>query len=98
MSEWRQLIDEFESSQLTQVAFCKLHNLSESTFYAKRSNLKSTREPASFVKAEIVETKTHYQARSQAQETMVLSIHGVTLALPVSTPASYVAELMRAFA
>ncbi len=37
--EWQTLFERYESSQLTQRAFCEHHGLSLSTFYAKRQQL-----------------------------------------------------------
>ncbi len=38
--QWQSLIEEFESSQLTQTAFCKSHNLNPKYFSLKRSKLR----------------------------------------------------------
>jgi hypothetical protein len=34
--EWKNLFEQYESSQLSQRVFCERHSLSLSTFYAKR--------------------------------------------------------------
>ncbi len=38
--QWQSPIEEFENSQLTQTAFCKLHNLNPKCFSLKRSKLR----------------------------------------------------------
>ncbi len=37
--EWKNLFEQYESSQLSQRVFCERHALSVSTFYAKRQQL-----------------------------------------------------------
>lgn len=53
--EWQMLIEQSESSSLSVLAFCKLNQLSPSTFYAKRQQLNETEISQGFVRAEIVE-------------------------------------------
>lgn len=36
---WLQLFEEFKTTDLTLVEFCKQHDIGESTFYQKRSSL-----------------------------------------------------------
>ncbi|MFA0625872.1 IS66 family insertion sequence element accessory protein TnpB [Vibrio breoganii] len=63
--EWQSLFEQYESSSVTQRAFCEEHGLSLSTFFAKRRQLQtaSQSESVGFVKAEIVEKTTKYQAQ-----------------------------------
>ncbi len=60
--EWQMLIEQSESSSLSKLAFCKLNGLNPSTFYAKRQRLNETIISQGFVKAEVVEKTTKYQA------------------------------------
>ncbi|MFA0372265.1 IS66 family insertion sequence element accessory protein TnpB, partial [Vibrio sp. 10N.222.54.F6] len=55
--EWQTLFEQYESSSVTQHAFCEEHGLSLSTFFAKRRQLQTATpsESVGFVKAEIVE-------------------------------------------
>ncbi|MFO4723515.1 IS66 family insertion sequence element accessory protein TnpB [Vibrio cholerae] len=72
--EWRTLFEHYESSQLSQRLFCERNGLSLSTFYAKRQQLKHVEKPntVGFVKAEVVEKTTRYQATHIAVANMVV--------------------------
>ncbi|MGC7858625.1 IS66 family insertion sequence element accessory protein TnpA [Vibrio anguillarum] len=83
--EWQSLFEQYESSSVTQRAFCEEHGLSLSTFFAF----------VGFVKAEIVEKTTKYQAQI-ATANMTLLINDVELSIPQGTPATYLAELIGA--
>ncbi|GAD32642.1 transposase IS66 [Photobacterium leiognathi lrivu.4.1] len=93
--EWQMLIEQSESSSLSTRAFCKLNELNPSTFYAKRQQLKKTSFSQSFVRAEVVEKTTKYQAHI-ATANMTLIINDVELSIPHGTPAAYLAELIGA--
>lgn len=95
--EWQSLLEQYESAHLPQKAFCKRHGLSLSTFHAKRQQLR-TKEAnhSSFVKAEIVETRTHYQVSQTPVANMKLSVNHIELSVPQGTPAAYLAELIGA--
>ncbi|GLT16117.1 IS66 family insertion sequence element accessory protein TnpA [Vibrio algivorus] len=94
--EWQTLIKQSESSSLSKVAFCKLNDISISTFYAKRQRLNETVTSQGFVKAEIIEKTTKYQATQTPITHMTLLINHVELSIPQSTPAAYLAELIGA--
>ncbi len=93
--EWQMLIDQSESSSLSTLVFCKLNELNPSTFYAKRQQLSKTDVFLGFVRAEVVEKTTKYQAQI-ATANMTLLINDVELSIPQGTPATYVAELIGA--
>ena len=93
--EWQTLIEQSESSSLSTLAFCKLNELNPSTFYAKRQQLKKTDVSQGFVRAEVVEKTTKYQAQI-ATANMTLIINDVALSIPQGTPAAYLAELIGA--
>ncbi|MCG9603378.1 IS66 family insertion sequence element accessory protein TnpB [Vibrio sp. Isolate31] len=84
-----------ESSSLSTLAFCKLNELNPSTFYAKRQQLKKADISQGFVRAEVVEKTTKYQAQI-ATANMTLLINDVELSIPQGTPAAYLAELIGA--
>ena len=75
---------------MATLAFCKLH---PSTFYAKRQQLKKADVSQGFVRAEVVEKTTKYQAQI-ATANMTLLINDVELSIPQGTPAAYLAELI----
>ncbi|MFS1903729.1 IS66 family insertion sequence element accessory protein TnpA [Vibrio lentus] len=93
--EWQTLIEQSESSSLSTLAFCKLNELNPSMFYAKRQQLKKADVSQGFVRAEIVEKTTKYQAQI-ATANMTLLINDVELSIPQGTPAAYLAELIGA--
>ena len=93
--EWQTLIEQSESSSLSTLAFCKLNELNPSTFYAKRQQLKKADVYQGFVRAEVVEKTTKYQAQI-ATANMTLLIHDVEVSIPQGTPAAYLAELIGA--
>ncbi|MCG9641213.1 IS66 family insertion sequence element accessory protein TnpB [Vibrio sp. Isolate34] len=95
--EWETLLESYEHSNITQRAFCEQHGLSLSTFFAKRRQLQSTIQsaPVGFVKAEVVEKTTKYQAQL-ATANMTLLVNDVELSIPQGTPATYLAELIGA--
>lgn len=96
--EWRNLFEHYESSQLSHRLFCERNGLSLSTFYAKRQQLKHIEKPntVGFVKAEVVEKTTRYQATHIAVANMTLIVNNVELSIPQGTPAAYLAELIGA--
>ncbi|MEZ8799460.1 IS66 family insertion sequence element accessory protein TnpB [Vibrio cyclitrophicus 1F53] len=95
--EWQTLFEQYESSNITQRAFCEQHRLSLSTFFAKRRQLQTANQSESvgFVRAEIVEKTTKYQAQI-ATANMTLLVNDVELSIPQGTPATYLTELIGA--
>lgn len=79
-----------------QKVFCERHGLSLSTFHAKRQQLRRINGTthSGFVQAEIVETKTHYQAAQIPVANMTLSVNHIELSVPQGTPVAYLAELI----
>lgn len=96
--EWQTLFEQYESSQLSQRVFCERHDLSLSTFYAKRQQLHCSgpSQTGGFIKAEVVEKTTRYQMTQTPIANMTLFINDVELSIPQGTPASYLAELIGA--
>ncbi|MEZ9831908.1 IS66 family insertion sequence element accessory protein TnpB [Vibrio breoganii] len=95
--EWQALFDQYESSNITQRAFCEQHGLSLSTFFAKRRQFQTANQSESigFVRAEIVKKTTKYQAQV-ATVNLTLLVNDVELSIPQGTPATYLAELIGA--
>ncbi|MFA0425285.1 IS66 family insertion sequence element accessory protein TnpB, partial [Vibrio sp. 10N.222.54.A1] len=73
----------------------KLNELNPSTFYAKRQQLNKTDVSLGFIRAEVVEKTTKYQAQV-ATANMTLLVNDVELSIPQGTPAVYLAELIGA--
>ncbi len=82
---------------MTQRVFCDQHGLSLSTFFAKRRQLHSITQstPVGFVRVEVVEKTTKYQAQI-ATANMTLLVYDVELSIPQGTPAAYLAALIGA--
>ena len=95
--EWQALLEQYESSNITQRVFCEQHGLSLSTFFAKRRQLQTAIQPTpiGFVRAEVVEKTMKYQAQL-ATTNMTLLINDVELSIPQGTPAACLAELIGA--
>ena len=93
--EWQTLIEQSESSSLSTLVFCKLNELNPSTFYAKRQQLNKTNVSLGFVRTEVVEKTTKYQAQI-ATANITLLINDIELSIPQGTPAAYLADLIGA--
>ena len=91
--EWQRLFEQYQTSSLTQRAFCKENGLSLSTFYSKQQRLQQSRR---FVKAQVIEKTTHFQATQPPVSNMTLSFNEIELSIPKGTPAAYLAELIGA--
>ena len=91
--EWQGLFEQYQMSSLTQRAFCKKHGLSLSTFYSKQQRLQQS---SNFVKAQVIEKTTHFQAAQLPTPNMTLSFNDIELSIPQGTPAAYIAELIGA--
>ncbi|HFQ5100906.1 TPA: IS66 family insertion sequence element accessory protein TnpB [Vibrio vulnificus] len=96
--EWRTLFEHYEFSQLSQRLFCERNGLSLSIFYAKRQQLKHIEKPntVGFVKAEVVEKTTKYQATHFVVANMTLLVNDVELSILQGMPTAYLAELIGA--
>ncbi|HHX8282327.1 TPA: IS66 family insertion sequence element accessory protein TnpA [Vibrio diabolicus] len=96
--DWKNLFEQYQSSQLSQRVFCERHGMSVSTFYAKRQQLQcpGPSQTGGFIKAEVVEKTTRYQMAQTPVANMTLFINDVELSTPQGTPAAYLAELIGA--
>lgn len=77
--EWQALFEQYESSNITQRVFCEQNGLSLSTFFAKRRLLQVATPSASvgFLKAEVVEKTTKYQAVQTPTPNMTLLVNDI---------------------
>ncbi|MFA0196863.1 IS66 family insertion sequence element accessory protein TnpB [Vibrio artabrorum] len=82
--------EQYESSNNTQ-------RVSSSTFFAKRRQLQPANQSESvgFVRAEIIEKTTKYQAQI-ATANMTLLINDVEQSIPQGPPVTYLVELITA--
>ena len=81
--EWQTLIEQSESSSLKRLHF--VNNELDINVYAKRQQLKKADVSQGFVRAEVVEKTTKYQAQI-ATANMTLLINDVELSIPQGTP------------
>jgi len=97
--EWLGLLQQYESSALTQKEFCRQNKLALSTFFTKRRSLQLTGEnhQGGFIRADVVEQSARYQVAQPALANMTLSVNDVELSVPQGTPTHYLAELICAF-
>ncbi len=89
--QWQNIIEEQAISGLTIADYCRQHQLSITTFNTCRKKFGASQ--SAFVKATItqqVEVLSH-------SEPITLTIGSATLTLSNTTPASYVAQLLREF-
>lgn len=93
--EWQALILQQQESDLGVLAFCREHDLSTTAFYSRRAQLlgNRTKGTSQFVRANI--SHSPELSTSTSIQTFEISYAGVNLRLPTSTPATYLAELMR---
>ena len=96
--EWLELLQQYESSTLTQKEFCQKNKLALSTFFTKRRSLQCSDESCQggFVRAEVVEQTTRYNVAQPTLANMILSFNHVKLSVPQGIPANYLAELINA--
>ncbi len=91
--QWQLLIEEFENSQFTQAAFCKLHNLNPKYFSLKRSKLKLEKVNSQAAFSPVV------VAPSAAMSAPIeLSVGSVVIKLAPSISPDYLAQLIRSLA
>ncbi|HHY0446323.1 TPA: IS66 family insertion sequence element accessory protein TnpA [Vibrio parahaemolyticus] len=95
--ELRTLLKQYQTSGLTQRAFCEQQSISLSTFLAKRQQYSQVcaDDFPGFIQAQVTQT-TQLEVMAETPSEMTLLVNGRKLRLPSGTPASYVAELIGA--
>jgi hypothetical protein len=91
-TKWRQHIDAWQRSGLSQAAYCKQQQLNARTFAARLSDSRKLPklDSTALIPVQIQPAVTEIMVFTHAQ--------GHRLELPASTPASWLAELMRCLA
>ncbi|MFC1234439.1 IS66 family insertion sequence element accessory protein TnpB [Vibrio sp. F74] len=84
VQEWLGLLQQYESSALTQKEFCRQNKHSLSIFFAKRFSLQFTDDcrQGGFVRTEVMEKTTHFQVAQPALANMTLNFNDVKLSAP----------------
>ena len=97
--DWVTLLQEQPASGLTISAFCRLHKLSISSFYARKADMAkmSILKVAPFVKATLASpTAMTTQAQPSASGQTIRFQHQTGLwTFPCSLPASYLLEIIK---
>ena len=89
--QWQNIFKEQENSGLTIVGYCRQHEISTATFYACRKKLGMNQ--SAFIQAKITQQVEVFSL----PEPICLNIGNVSLTLPSTTPAPYLAQLLREF-
>ena len=91
--QWQSLIIEFETSGQTQTEFCKQRNLNPKYFSLKRSKLiaKDATDVPAFTEVTVERPRVSHLA-------IELEVGKVSLKISPSTPAAYLADVIRALA
>ncbi len=96
-SKWRQHIEEWQGSGLSQVEYCLQQRINARTFAARLCDYR--KRPAVEVVALVPVQVAPAEPSSVATPAMVFThIHGHRLELSPSVPAAWVAELLRCLA
>jgi len=90
--QWRSIIEEQQSSDLTIREFCQQNALSKTAFYAARNKLNAA--SGRFVRAKV----TKHVDVIEPQQPFILTIGKANVSLPPTTPAAYLSQLLREFA
>ena len=89
--QWQTIFKEQVSSGSTIVDFCRQHQIPTATFYAYRKKLGVSQ--SAFVQAKITQQVEVFSI----PEPICLNIGNVSITLPSTTPAPYLAQLLREF-
>lgn len=99
-SKWRQHIDNWQTSGLSQAEYCAQQRINVRTFTARLSD--SRKQPAAdsvvLVPVRIEKTERDSIAAPTAAAIVFTHAHGHRLELPPSVSAGWVAELLRCLA
>ncbi len=100
-SKWRQHIERWQGSGLSQAEYCGQHGINVRTFAARLSD--SRKRPATdlvaLVPVRIAPTEPAAAPTAPVVATMIFThVHGHRLELPPSVSAGWVAELLRCLA
>ena len=87
--QWQNIFKEQESSGSTIVGFCRQHQIPTATFYAYRKKLGVSQ--SAFIQAKITQQVEVFPKH----EPICLNVGNISLSLPSSTPAPYLAQLLR---
>jgi hypothetical protein len=93
--DWRKLIEEQSNGDLSVAEFCKQHQLGQTYFYKRKSDLKKLpvkAQPSNFIKVRQPKTAPVDSV------SIKLQCQSLELSLPLSLSPSWLAELIKALA
>jgi len=88
-TQWQTLIQNQQTSGLTVSDYCQQHQLPTSSFYAFKKKLGITSN--SFVRAKV----TQQIELIEEEQPIILSVGKANVSFPATTPASYLAQILR---
>jgi SOS-response transcriptional repressor LexA len=88
-TQWQTLIQNQQTSGLTISNYCQQHQLPTSSFYAFKKKLGLTSN--SFVRAKVIQ-KIEFL---EEQPSITLTVGKASVSLPATTPATYLAQILR---
>jgi len=89
--QWQKIFKEQEMSGLTIVGYCHQYQIPTATFYAYRKKLSVSQN--AFVQAKITQQVEVFSS----PDPICLNVGNISLTLPSTTPAPYLAQLLREF-
>lgn len=88
--QWQTLIQNQQTSGLTISDYCHQHQLPSSSFYAFKKKLGFTSN--NFVRAKVTQ---QIELIEEQQQQIILTVGKANVSLPVTTPATYLAQILR---
>ena len=88
-AQWQTLIQNQQTSGLTISDYCQQHQLPSSSFYAFKKKLGLV--SSSFVRAKVIQQVEFLEALPS----ITLTVGKANVSLPVTTPATYLAQILR---
>lgn len=89
-TQWQTLIQNQQTSGLTVSNYCQQHQLPTSSFYAFKKKLGLTSN--SFVRAKVTQ---QIELIEEEPPSITLMVGKANVSLPVTTPATYLAQILR---
>ena len=93
--DWRKLIEQQSQSDLSVADFCKQHQLGQTYFYKRKSDLRkrsAKTHPSKFIRAQPSKSNTIHRT------SIKLQYQQTELSLPLSLSPTWLAELVKALA
>lgn len=89
-TQWQTLIQKQQASGLTISDYCQQHQIPTSSFYAFKKKLALTSN--SFVRAKVTQ---EIELSAQEQPPIMLNVGKANISFPATTPAAYLAQILR---